>query len=254
MHAKTAGSANDMGSKVTSGMEIFSLSAADAVSFWANIAFILSLVVGVIAAVLIYMSSNVKEHHFKREMAAASERIAQLGKETAEANARTQEAQERTENIRLLLELQNEPRDFRVNREKFVEILKDEPPLAAEFRYDPNVPDSYNLAFVLAALLHQIGWETDLNFEPVTRTHLSPLGIEIRGGSGTEEVLDTLTQAILKSGASSSTSTGVNSQFRPGNPVADKTVRITVWERSPSWIGSPMDGAQDNKYKVTTDP
>ena len=59
-----------------------SLEVASRISDWANLAFIGSLVAGVVATVLIVWMANVKEGHWDRERDAAKERIAGLLNDT----------------------------------------------------------------------------------------------------------------------------------------------------------------------------
>jgi hypothetical protein len=54
---------------------------AEWVSDWSNWALLASLVVGVAATFFLVVSSNVKEEALKKELLAANERIATLGKE-----------------------------------------------------------------------------------------------------------------------------------------------------------------------------
>ncbi|HEY7749288.1 MAG TPA: hypothetical protein VH933_11490 [Aestuariivirgaceae bacterium] len=68
---------------------------AETIFTWANVFFIASLVVGVVAAFLIYISANVKESYWKRDREAARERIGELDARAAEARRELGYSQER---------------------------------------------------------------------------------------------------------------------------------------------------------------
>jgi hypothetical protein len=69
-----------------------SLTAASRTADIANIFFIASLVVGVVSTILIVWMSGVKEAYWDEDRRASGERIAELNKEVAAANARAVEA------------------------------------------------------------------------------------------------------------------------------------------------------------------
>jgi len=70
-----------------------SLATAERVADVANIFFIGSLVVGVVATITIVWMTNVKERYWDQDRQASAERIAALTTQTAEANAQALEAQ-----------------------------------------------------------------------------------------------------------------------------------------------------------------
>lgn len=84
-----------------------SLSAANQIANLANVALVLSLVVGVVATITIVWMGGVKERYWDKDRQESSERVAslvtqgdQLRKDTAEANARAAEAQLALEKFR----------------------------------------------------------------------------------------------------------------------------------------------------------
>lgn len=117
----------------------------------ANLGLIVSLVGGVISTVVIVWMGNIKEAHWDKERHESRERVAELGKETAEANKRAKEAE-------LALEKFRAPRKFDPDRRaQFIETLKP----FARTAYDVSTygPDSVEFALHIAEVLKDAAWD-----------------------------------------------------------------------------------------------
>lgn len=116
----------------------------------ASIAFLCSLIVGVFSTALIIVMGSVKESHWEKEREASHERIAELGKETAEANKHAKEAE-------LALEKFRAPRTLpSTKRAQFLEKLK--PFSGTPFDLGESDAESIEFALIIASVLSEAGW------------------------------------------------------------------------------------------------
>jgi hypothetical protein len=91
---------------------MWSREAASAVFDAANIAFVLSLVIGVVAVVLIVWTGNAKDEYLKRDLSSSITRGAQAQQLAAEANARAAELERDAAQLRLDLEKERQSKAF----------------------------------------------------------------------------------------------------------------------------------------------
>lgn len=141
----------------------------------ANIAFLISLVVGVIATALIMAMGTIKESHWEKERTASNERIAELGKETAEANKKAVEAGEgtamalakgaalekeaatarlETEKLKAVVTWRSIPLDSTAAMEKVLSAK----PGSVNLRYMDGDPEALYLAIQISTILERSHW------------------------------------------------------------------------------------------------
>jgi hypothetical protein len=109
----------------------------------ANVAFFFSLVVGVLATALIIIMGGIKESHWEKARVASTERIAELGKETAGAQ----------------LELAKLKAPRQIKGEEFVKALEGKPKAPVEIVFVRDDTDSFHLAMQIAHWLKIANWQ-----------------------------------------------------------------------------------------------
>lgn len=158
---RIAAVANQMGTPMWPVSEI-SLPTAARVSDWANLALILSLVVGVVSTLLIVKMGNIKEAHWDTARTASAERISslavqaeQLRTDAAEANARTKEAELKLEQLRRKVA----PRQ--IDGKAFLAALveKPKPPAPVEILFPRDDAEAYQLSMQVRDYLKMATWE-----------------------------------------------------------------------------------------------
>ncbi len=155
----------------------------------------------------------------------------------AEANARTKEAELKAKELVVHIRRQQKPRQFLMSKEKFFAELKDQPVAPIQFRYDPAVYDAQGLTHMLYFLLREAGWPVEWNMTPIA-AEPGKTGVYIDGGKGTEASAEALAKALLVSGATSSVNVGTYNSRGLDRVAQDGEVWVTVWQRTPSWLGT----------------
>jgi len=119
----------------------------------ANIAFIVSLIVGVFATVLLVWMGNVKEGFLRRD-------VAQAGAHAADANERAAALEKEAANARLETEnLRSQLVPRRLKRDAFVKALVDVPKAAVEIIYARDDFESIEFAQEIAIFLEKGNWQ-----------------------------------------------------------------------------------------------
>jgi len=151
-----------MSKKKGQAMEM-SIEFAEKVFNWANMAFVSSLVVGVVATVLIILTANVKEAGLKRELSAAKVEVGNATVDVAKANERAAEAnlKAETERIeRLKLEARLAPRNLTLAQQarirEHVKQFAPQPFMFVSYQDDKEVR---GLLFMIGRALLDAGWE-----------------------------------------------------------------------------------------------
>ena len=198
---------------------------------------------GGIFATLVIAAGVWFEIHFGHKASAASVRLQQISDEkiaeaearAAEATQKAREAEERTERLRAIMELQQKPRDIGISDEMFLKALEGKPTASVELMYDPNVPDAYRLAIQIGILLGAARWQVDRNVKPIPtplgfRTH----GITLLGKTGPDSnspgAIDALSDAIHKSKAEIGTNSGRD------NSLPEGVIRLIIGPKTPTWL------------------
>ena len=198
-------------------METLSLELATILYDLASWAFIISLVVGVVATCVMFLTGKVKEAHWDKERSASKERIAALDKETAEAKRGQAETELKLEEIRK----RQGPRGLLI--QVVVDTLRAAPPGKAIIRYQQGLPESALFASTLAKAVSNGGWEVlEVKGVPsITDGSLSQASIDISARSlDQSEPVQALMAAFTKAGYGPS---GGRDETIPAD-----TVRITV--------------------------
>ena len=134
-------------------MEMLSLDLATVLYDLAGWAFIASLVIGVIATCVMFLTGKIKEVHWDKERSASNERIAGLDKETADAKRRQKEAE-----LKLAqMEKRQEPRG--VPDDRIANILRTAPPAKVILLYQKGDRDSVLFAGGVKDAIRMGGWE-----------------------------------------------------------------------------------------------
>ena len=182
-----------------------SLAAAIRISDMANLALLGSLVVGVLSTYVIVQMANVKESHWDKERAASRERVSKLDNETvrlsaetesaraaiADANARTAEAGQRAaqadqkaaEAELTLEQLRRQVGPRQINRNIFLNALKDQPKAPTEVLFLKDDPDSFFLAQQIWQMLRDAEWDVTPP-APVQPSDLYPTSPTVMSAGG----------------------------------------------------------------------
>lgn len=123
-----------------------SLELATRISDGANITFLISLVVGLVSTCFIIVMANVKEAHWDRERQASNERIAELEKDTAEAE--------------LALEKFRAPRELTQDQQR--QVVKQLKPFSGTaFNLSGLTNEQMFFALSIGDTLTEAGWTID---------------------------------------------------------------------------------------------
>jgi hypothetical protein len=187
-----------------------SLEAANRIADLANIVFVCSLVIGLIATCIIIWMANVKEAHWDVAREASQMRITELNKETEQAKAESAKANLEIERIKA-------PRS--ISPEARTEILASLAPFKGEHiavGLNGQDPESITFAEQLLGVVEASGWTMQRTVWPDA---LAVAGIEVQTIKGASDKSLAAAGALISSLRSAGLSVSGPKEIEVGNPT-----------------------------------